>query len=92
MSLKPKWVQIVAEVMVFNREQYGECGENIFHGQVALLQAIDRGFRQIIDKLESYDLTKKTVVLFTSDNGVVLGSKILSPIKECLTKGRFEYL
>ena len=77
LSLKPQWVQTVAEIVSSERDKYGECGEKSFYGQVSLLQSVDRGFQKIIDKLNSYNLTKKTVILFTSDNGIVLGSKIL---------------
>lgn len=77
LELKPKWVQVIAGIVSSNRDRHGECGEESFYGQVALLQSVDRGLQKIFDKLKSYNLTRNTVVFFASDNGIINGSKIL---------------
>ena len=62
---------LVQKYMAKNNDSYSEDVATLY----AMIEAMDTGLGWVLDKLEKLDLTRKTIIVFTSDNGgFVLGT------------------
>jgi len=81
LSERPDWVEVMGRDVALRGDRFGHAGEKAFRGQIALLQSIDRGVKAIFDELVKLKIKEKTLVIFTSDNGKILGEVLLYPDK-----------
>ena len=81
LTSKPVWYKKAFDFVQSNKTKFGNCGEPQLKGQVALLQSVDRSFEKIYTELDKKGLLDKTVIIFTSDNGVAAGIRELYPDK-----------
>lgn len=71
----PTWARVAAQSI--GAENPSTCGRVSFDGQVALLQSVDRGVGRIFETLARTGVADRTIVVFSSDNGIVLGRREL---------------
>lgn len=80
LARKPTWIRRAAEPSSPRRVE--GCGLQLFRGQVALLQSVDRNVERIFNTLDAKGISDRTVVFFASDNGLALGrSELFLPDK-----------
>ncbi|MCR9013920.1 sulfatase [Aquiflexum gelatinilyticum] len=55
----------------YKRKQKGNQGNSVY---AALVESLDQNIGKVIEELERLGLTRKTMVIFTSDNGGLIGN------------------
>ena len=68
-SDKPIWIQEFPQI----NEEGLQCIEMIYQNRIESLRAVDDLIGTVIETLKDYDEFDKTVIIFTSDNGFLLG-------------------
>ena len=79
LKLKPAWTSVSKAVLDSMPEWTG--GEPAFRGQAALLASLDRNLTRLFASLDELKLRDNTLIIFSSDNGKVIGSDYLYPDK-----------
>lgn len=76
-SDKPLWIR---EISPFNAAKEAEL-DNLYRKRLQTLLAVDEMVANIVDKLSAMDLLTNTYILFSSDNGIMLGEHRLANFK-----------
>jgi arylsulfatase A-like enzyme len=77
MSDKPYWLQ---EISAMSSNQ-ADCVETVFQNRLEALRSVDDLIKTIVETLEETKRLDNTVLIFTSDNGYLLGEHRLNQYK-----------
>jgi N-acetylglucosamine-6-sulfatase len=78
-SDKPKWVR---DIPLMSSSDI-ETNDTFRKNQIACLQAVDRSVAQIVHALETMGKLDNTVIIFSSDHGMMWGEHRVSIAKNC---------
>ena len=84
LSDKPLWVRNLSKISGVGKQSNELIAKHRaakIEEQLRALRPVDEAVGQILDRLNEYGILDRTLIVFTSDNGVAIGEHLLPPDK-----------